>query len=595
MLDTAYFSKATSDVGIRRSRLQNQHRNLTTMNVGFLYPIASFDVLPGSTWDVEIKSFVRQSTPIHPVMDDCYLDIMAFFVPNRQTFALTKEFFGEPNSDPYDYSTDLLEPGCVPPGDESDSSVIGMRSLHAYYGVPIGSRPDFINAKYIRGYGLIWNRWFRAQQLQNAIDVPTDDIDREYDTVPNNALVSSIPDVQSDPDYYINCAKDGGTLAPVCKFHDYFTSALLQPQLGDPAAIPINGFAPVYAISDLKNLVSSFDSNGDLVGNVPFNKLGPVEIARISDAGYPTTDSLEGILTTVSNKGVVSDGDYAPSDVNFAFNNLAADLGLHVQASKSVGAAYSTITDLRYAFATQKYLELNNRFGTRYKEYLKAHFGVDAANIELQDPELLGGKRLHVGMQQVVQNSATDEVSPQGNLAAYSLTSDRDFLFRKSFTEFGVIHVVACLRTSHSYQQGLERKFSKRDKLSYYHPEFANISEQPIRRSEIYLDRNVIPSDQSAPFGFQEAWAEYRYFPNKISGFFASQVPGSLDIWHYGDYYESQPHLSAGWISETYKNLDRTLAVTSELHDQFLCDFAFNITHVEPMPIYSIPGLDPHF
>lgn len=585
MLDSAYFSKATSDIGIRRSRLQNQHRNLTTMNAGFLYPIASFDVLPGSTWDIELKSFVRQSTPIHPVMDDAYLDVFAFFVPLRQTFAKTKEFFGEPLEDPYEYATDLLEPGSVPPSVEGDSTVIGMRSLHAYYGVPIGSRPDFINAKYIRGYGLIWNRWFRAQQLQNAIDVPTDAIDREYATVPNNALISAIPDVQADPDYYINCAKDGGTLAPVCKFHDYFTSALLQPQLGDPAAIPINGFAPVYAISGMQNL------NGR-------NKLqdgtGSIEFDIFTNSSWES-GSLVGDLA--SNNGKISTLGLQdePSIIDINFENLAADLGRHVESSKSLGAAYSTITDLRYAFATQKYLELNNRFGTRYKEYLKAHFGVDAANIELQDPELLGGKRMHIGMQQVVQNSSTDEVSPQGNLAAYSLTSDRDFLFRKSFTEFGTIHLMACIRTIHSYQQGLERKFSKRDKLSYYHPEFANISEQPIRRSEIFLDRTQTPASQKEPFGFQEAWAEYRYFPNKISGFFASQVPGSLDIWHYGDYYESQPHLSAGWIAESYKNIDRTLAVTSELHDQFLCDFAFNITHVEPMPIYSIPGLDPHF
>ena len=156
MLDSAYFSKAFSDVGIRRSRLQNNHRNLTTMNAGFLYPIASFDVLPGSTWDITINSWVRQSTPIHPVMDDAYLDVFAFYVPNRQVFSLTKEFFGEPRQDPYDYSTDLLEPGSIPPqggdpsaGGQEDTSVIGMRSLHAYYGVPIGSRPDFINAKYI--------------------------------------------------------------------------------------------------------------------------------------------------------------------------------------------------------------------------------------------------------------------------------------------------------------------------------------------------------------------------------------------------------------------------------------------------------------
>lgn len=582
MLDSAYFSRAVSDVGISRSRFQNTHRNLTTMNSGFLYPIASFDVLPGSTWDIDISSFVRQSTPIHPVMDDAFLDVYAFFVPMRQTWDKTKEFFGEPGADPYSYSNDLLEPGFVAPDSESGvQPVIGARSLHAYYGVPIGSAPAFINAKYVRGYGLIWNRWYRAQQLQNAIDVPVDSINRIYASVRPDFLVDSIPDVQSNPDYYINCAKLGDVVAPVCKFHDYFTSALLQPQLGDPASIPLNGFAPVYGVSGINNI---FDEDRTIIPGR----------GDVQEIGYVYGDlSYHYPLYSGDGLHIDRDGSTAADPTQAYFTNLVADLGLHVETSNAAAVAYSTITDLRYAFATQKYLEINNRFGTRYKEYLKGHFGVDANNIELQDPELLGGKRIHIGMQQVVQNSSTDEVSPQGNVAAYSLTSDRDFLFRKSFTEHGVIHILACIRTNHSYQQGLEKKFSKRSKFDYYHPEFANISEQPIALSEIYIQGSQAPG--TAPFGFQEAWAEYRYFPNKIGGYFASQIPGSLDIWHYGDYYESRPYLSAAWIAETYKNVDRTLAVTSQLHDQFLCDFAFNITHVEPMPVYSIPGLDPHF
>lgn len=596
-MNTGHFERAVSDVQISRSTFEETKRHLTTMNAGFLVPIASFDVLPGSTWSVDISSFVRMSTPIHPPMDDAWLDVMCFFVPMRQTWSKTKEFFGEPNADPFEPTPELLEPvlirgtdsevleGTVPPGS------IDRRSLAAYYGIPIGTRPGYFNAKYFRGYGLIWNRWFRAQQLQTAIDVPVDSIDRHY---ARSTSPDPIPDVQADPDYYINCAKDAGCLAPVCKFHDYFTSALTQPQLGDPAAIPLNGVAPVYAVEDLENVYARYGNT--IIENG--NRNAPVKVGS-----YDAGDDSYGVLgVSGGNLSLGTDQSLEGAEYTVFLNNLVADLGYNEELSKSLGRAYSTINDLRYAFATQKFLENDNVFGTRYRELLYSHFGITASNIELQDPEMLGGKRVHINTSQVVQTSSTDDVSPQGNVAAYSLTSDKDFLFRKSFTEHGVIHILACIRTNHSYQQGLEKRFSKRSKFEHYFPEFANIGEQPVLRKEIYIsqsssnDPGESEADLDKPFGFQEAWAEYRSLgSNRISGQFASQLSDSLDSWHYGDYYLDEPHLSAGWIAETYKNIDRTLAVTSELADQFLCDFAFKIRHTEPMPIYSIPGLTPHF
>lgn len=575
------FERAQSNVDIRRSRFNNKFHHLTTMNAGFLYPIEVFDVLPGSTFEIEVSQFIRQTTPIHPVMDDAMVDIFAFYVPNRQIFDKTKQFFGEPNDDPYEVSPELLEPVVrretyedEVAGIPNNPGVISRRSLAAYYGAPIGSRPLYLNAKYARGYGKIWNRWFRAEELQQAIDVPTDDLDRliRFD-------VNDLPDVQADPDYYVDCAKDYGFVAPVCKFHDYFTSALRQPQRGAPAAIPLNGVAPVYAMDGVENVVSTSSGSTYFVNG------------RNDGVKVATSTSLqpEGTVGMKSGSLVSNAGSNASSNTLF-LNNLVADLGYSEDLSNSVGLAYSTITDLRYAFATQRYLEANNRFGTRFRNYIKSHYGVDASSIEIQDPELLGHIRTHVGMTQVVQNSATDEVSPQGNMAAYSLTSDKSFLCRKSFQEFGTLHILACIRPFHTYQQGLAKKFSKRRKMDYYHPEFANISELPLYTREIYVDGSN-DYDNDRIFGFQEAWQEYRQFNNRISGMFHSASGDSFDIWHYGDYYESAPTLSAGWIAETYKNVDRTLTVMSDVADQFKCDFAFNVTHVEPMPVYSIPGL----
>lgn len=587
------FAIAHNDVGMRRSRFENVQHVLTSFNAGFLVPIETWDVLPGSTFQIDASVYMRGSTPIHPVFDDAFIDLFFFWVPARQTFSQWKQMFGEPMDDPYADVPEIIEPGFYasdPEGSGTDPipGVITRRSLAAYYGVPIGSRPSWVNAKYARGYGLIWNNWFRAQELQQAIDVPLDGIDRLYyrDTDINGVL----PDVQVDPDYYINCAKDYGHLAPVCKYHDYFTSALRNPQRGDPASIPLNGIAPVYALDGVQNVFSQAGSFGSWVTNPTLNGATPAGV----DIHTSSKHNISGAALGVSGGDMVVNSTALSGTTEKAFfNNLVADLGMAEASSKNIGLAYSTITDLRYAFATQRYLEANNRFGTRYKAFLKAHFDVDANSIELQIPELLGHKKIHIQNNQVVQTSSTDSTTPQGNVAAYSLTSDRDFYFKKSFTEFGVIHCVACVRPNHSYMQGLAKKHSKRTKWDYYSPEFANISELPILRKELYLD-GTDSDDQNSPFGFNEAWCEYRVFPSRIGGQFHSAIPDSFDIWHYGDYYDSAPSLSAGWIAETYKNIDRSLAVTSEHADQFKFDIAFKVTHIEPMPLYSIPGIAPY-
>lgn len=277
-----------------------------------------------------------------------------------------------------------------------------------------------------------------------------------------------------------------------------------------------------------------------------------------------------------------------PESLSSYFNDLGADLS-------SIAGAYATINDLRYAFQLQKFLEADNRGGTRYREILKQHFNVTSPDASQQIPEFLGGKRIPINISQVLQTSSTNDVSPQGNTAAYSLTSDKYSAFTKSFTEHGYLYCVACIRTEHTYCQGVERMWRRFNRFDYYFPEFANISEQPIYTTELYNtgaeDEDV---DPKSIFGYQEAWAEYRYKPNRVSAEFRPTYRGSLDIWHYGDHYTSQPYLSSEWIRETRANIDRTLAVNDPDSDQFIADFYFKMNTTRAMPVYSIPGLADH-
>lgn len=581
------FAYATKDIEISRSSFNMHHGLKTTMSAGLLYPILCQEVIPGDTFSMQTNVVARMSTPIHPVMDDCYLDIYYFFVPNRIVWDHWKQFMGEPEDDPYLDTAQYSIPQLYLPSDGYGGVAYSFpyKSVLDYFGVAPGTSVPSINALPFRAFGKIWNEWFRDQNLMDAIDVPTDDADTGAAYVTDNEEVGNrywSNNNRTNPDAYVKNVIHGGDLPPVAKYHDYFTSALKEPQKGDPAAIPLNGFAPVYAIGDL-------DVRSVLGDAVPT----PVDLVDVNGNAASTgvMTVTNGTMTKYNSPGQTSNG-------NVFYNNLAANLGLNVDASNSIGAAYSTISDLRYAFQMQKFLETSNRFGSRYRELIYGHFGVTAPDTEIQVPEYLGGKRIHVNMNQVAQTSSTDEISPQGNMAAYSLTSDSYSSFTKSFTEHGFIIGVCCFRTAHTYSQGIEKYFLKKDKFDFYFPEFANISEQPIRNVEIYSP--PANSDEASNyeydgiFGYQEAWAEYRFKPNRISGEFRPTYPQSLDSWHYGDYYDSQPYLSSEWIRETRSNIDRTLAVSSDVSDQFLCDFYWKINATRPLPMYSIPGLADH-
>lgn len=601
------FTYAKSDIDIKRSIIDRTHDHKTTLSAGLLYPIYVDEYIPGDTFEIDLSSLIRMSTPIFPVMDNCYLDVYFFAVPNRIIWDHWKEFMGESPEDPYLDNVQYSIPQLVNPyaGQVTQPAAVPAKSILDYMGIPSNTVIDSVSALPVRAYCKIWNEWFRDQNLQNAINLDTGDSDLHYAWHAEELGEGPWPFWnynKEGSDAFILNAQHGGDLAPVAKYHDYFTSALLEPQKGDPVAIPLNGFAPVYA-SSLINMTDDY---------LPFDseKARSITALKMKSSDYPL--SGDGYADYAVNGGAFGGLPYYQSGeayqaytqgvtsdpVKGTPSNLVADLGAHQYTSTQAGLAYSTISDLRYAFQIQKLLEADNRYGTRYTEIIKGHFQVDSPDGLLQRPEFLGGKRIPINITQVLQTSATNDVSPQGNTAAYSLTGDRFQAFSKSFTEHGWILGLACIRTDHTYQQGIDKMFSRKDRYDFYFPELANISEQPIYNKEIFNTQYVASGAEIIPtpgiFGYQEAWAEYRFKPNRISGEFRSTYPQSLDSWHYGDAYGSQPYLSDEWIRETRRNIDRTLAVQSSEADQFIADFYFRVRSVRPIPMYSIPGLADH-
>lgn len=544
----------TVHANIRRSTFLRPNSHKTTFNCGKLVPIYIDEVIPGDSRKIDLKMLSRLSTPLFPTMDDLTLEFYAFFVPNRLVWTGWESLCGDNKTSSW---VNNPAPALVP---VFTSGTQLSKKIGDYYGVVPGATFDEthnpVSCLPYRGYALIKNEWFRDENLQAPIVINTGN-SADSDTAvygPNSDLLS------------------------VNKFHDYFTSALPAPQKGASPLIPIELNQLIPVISG-----NYHDNNGGALAFRFNNNL---------QAGY--TYPLK-----VGN-GVAGDVGYARiQEINGDINGTdgAVPINLWADARNISQLNSTTISQLRTMFQIQKLYEKDARAGTRYIESLKAHYGVDAGDYRLQRPEFLGHYKTRVGMQSVPQTSSTDSVSPQGNLAAYSLTVGNSCVVNKLFVEHGYIHIFAVARQVKTYQQGIERFWSRRDRFDFYYPTLAHISEQPIYNREIYaLNSGANLSVNSEVFGYQEAWADYRYKPNRVSGQMRSGVTNSLDNWHYADYYESQPVLSDGWITDnSATNVDRTLAVKMSKDDQIRMDCEFLDIATRPMPVYSIPGLVDHF
>lgn len=554
---------------ITRSRFKRRQDVKLTMNAGQLIPFYVDEVLPGDTFSIDQAAIIRMTTPIFPVMDNCHMDIYYFNVPCRIIWDHFKRFMGENDTGPWAQTQEYTIPQVKVTG-TTEKPAPYEGSIMDYMGIPTkvskGKDSSFsVNALPFRAYAMIWQEWFRDQNLDNPAINSTADATVDYKDDETKGMDAATPDLE----YILQNAYTGGRPLPVNKYHDYFTSALPSPQkAGEPVKIPITGSAPIGLYStetgnvtiDSTKMKELFDNSGLISANNTYR-------AYYWDPGSGP----------VRNKGLAV-GDISGS--YFTGVQLGADLS---------GVTAATINQLRQAFQVQKYYEQLARGGSRYREMIYSLFHTKISDKTVQIPEYLGGTRITINMSQVIQTSGTTQESPQGNAAAISVTPYNGSMFTKSFEEHGYVIGVCCIRHDHTYQQGLERMWSRKTNLDFYYPVFANLGEQAILKKELYLTGTS--TDEQA-FGYQEAWAEYRMKPNRISGKFRSNATGTLDNWHYGDNYKEVPNLSQTWMKEGDSEIQRTLAVDNE--PQFIMDTVIDNTSVRPMPMYSIPGLVDH-
>lgn len=518
---------------IVRSKMDIETTHKTTFNASQLIPIyVDQDILPGDTWSIDMSSVVRMTTPLKPIMDNLYMDIYAFAIPHRLVWEHWKEFNGENKNGAWVASTEYTVPMFTTPDGGAQTG-----TLMDYMGIPIGVSNLKFSQLPIRAYCLTWNEWFRDQNVTAPITDYIDDTNRQASN--------------TEPTL-------GGEPLKVYKFHDYFTSALPEPQKGTAVSIPLGTTAPVITNGQVTKFVAqdTYGSGAKTVVNGSFNggATGSTQDARFY---LPSNSPADGTDT-----------------------NLYTDL---------TSATAATINALRLAATIQQVYEKDARGGTRYTEIIRNHFGVLSPDARLQRPEYLGGKRIPINIQQIVQQSESSENQYLGQTGAMSQTADSDHVFTKSFTEHTIVLIMVAIRQDHTYQQGLERQWSRERRFDYYLPLMANLGEQPILMKEIYATGTEADDDV---FGYQERWAEYRYRPSRISGEFRSTYARPLDSWHLGDLYEDEPILSTEFLKETDQYINRVIAVNSSEQNQFIGDFFFKMTATRPMPIYSIPGID---
>lgn len=529
---------------MKRTKFDRSHVYKTTFNSGKLIPVFVDEVLPGDTTRMSVNYFARLATPIKPIMDNIYLDWFFFFVPNRLVWEHWQNFCFE--REDLEDSTDYVIPTVAATGN-SDNAYIG--SLWDYFGLPVNTSGDLsgISALPFRGVYLIWNEWFRDENLQKSVKIQKGDTNE----VLNSARSSE------QPSWVFTSGTNivpGLACPPRCKRHDYFTSALPWTQKGPGVEISLGSSAPVLSTKSVST--NYLSPNIDYSGSVGINS---------------------GHMSIINPKG--------GSVTNIGMN--LNDFGLY--ADLSTATAY-TINSLRTAFQMQKFYERLARGGSRYTEVLRSFFGVVSPDARLQRPEFLGSFTKMVNVNPIAQTSATDNTSPQGNLSAYGVTAAKFHGFTKSFVEHGYVFGFVCARADLTYQQGINKMWLRSTVYDFYWPTFAHLGEQAIELREIYAQGSTA---DTIVFGYQERYAEYRYKPSQITGKFRSSVVnGSLDKWHLSQFFGNAPTLNEEFIVEN-PPIKRIIAVTDE--PEFLLDIGFRYTTVRPMPMFGTPGLVDHF
>lgn len=535
---------------MKRTKFDRSHVYKTTFNSGKLIPVFVDEVLPGDTTRMSVNYFARLATPIKPIMDNIYLDWFFFFVPNRLVWEHWQNFCFE-QEDPED-STDYVIP-TVAATDNSNNAYVG--SLWDYFGLPVNTSGNLsgISALPFRAVYLIYNEWFRDENLQKSVKIQKGDV--------NEVLDSSRASDQ--PSWVFSSGTDivpGLACPPRGKRHDYFTSALPWTQKGPGVNISLVGNAPVFG--DGQRLGLAPDDAGNAVGYLGMTHNVGAMLRTESGSEWESTQTA--FVTSDKRK-----------------SGLQADLS-------DISAI--TINGLRTAFQMQKFYERLARGGSRYTEVLRSFFGVVSPDARLQRPEFLGSFTKMVMVNPIAQTSATDNTTPQGNLSAYGVTAAKFHGFTKSFVEHGYIIGFVCARADLTYQQGINKMWLRSTVYDFYWPTFAHLGEQAIELRELYAQGTT---DDTKVFGYQERYAEYRYKPSQITGKFRSSVTGgNLDVWHLSQFFINAPTLNEEFITEN-PPIKRILAVQDE--PEFLLDIGFRYTTVRPMPMFGTPGLVDHF
>lgn len=531
-----------------RSSWTCRHTHKTTFNAGKLVPIYfNEDIIPGSTIKMKMSMVLRLSTPLVPVMDNLKADVFWFRGQKQWYWEHFINQMGQNDNGAWDnnqveYTTPVIT--------VSEAHPVTADDLLCYMGIPIGAVGAEIDKMGVNFYQDIWNNNFRSQPLHAP---------KIFDKTDTN--------LTTDGTITTGCG-----LLPVCRNFDYFSSALPQPQRGQAVSQPLGTTAPVIG-NGMTIGVYNGSNNASLVANTQ-----DYGIIKVYNGNYGTTPTGE-----ISGTGL----------------QITGSLGLTTDPEKSgliadlTQATAATINALRLAFATQRILEKDALYGTMYKQILQGHFGVNASSESLKVPELLGARSCPINIETVLQQSQTSENSPLGNTGAFSVTADVDTDFVKSFSTHDMIFGLIAVRVdTHTYAQGLPRQFTRQRRLDHYFPTLAHLGNQPIYNYEIYFQG----SDQDMEvFGYKEAWQEYLYKMNRVSGQFHPDYPQSLDVWTYVDDYSSLPTLSPAWMEESIYNIDRTLAIQSSEAHQFIADFFFEEDITAPIPLHRTPGLIDHY